>query len=87
MKKDVFDILETINDRTAGHFYDTGRRPQTVSVSRNAYRRMLEIKIGDMEESGKSTARCYAIREVSTPVGQMNLFIDELLKDTEIGID
>jgi hypothetical protein len=87
MKKEVFDILETIHAQTVEHYHKTGRKPETVSVSRNANRRLLEIKIEQSGDNGQPNNKCYAIGDVTTPTGAVALQIDELLNDTEIGIE
>jgi hypothetical protein len=87
MKKEVFDILAAINAQSDEHFQQTGQIPQSVSVSRNAYRRLLEINIDESSRNGNPTDRCEAILEMPVATGRVKLYIDELIGDTEISIE
>jgi hypothetical protein len=87
MKKEIFDLVETIYAQTAAHYQETGRVPLSISLSRNAYRRLLEINLDELSQSGHKVNRCNAIRGIVTPTGPVQVYIDELLEDTEIAID
>jgi hypothetical protein len=87
MNREVFDVIETIYAQAAVHYQDTGRVPLVVSLSRGSYRRLLEIRVDELTQAGQKTDWCDAIRRLVTPTGPIQVYIDELLNDTEIEIE
>lgn len=85
MMKEVFDPVETIYEMISSFVSETGRVPSAVVVSRNTYRRLLEIgssdcKIGNVHNGSEYTT------VIATPWGRVGLIIDEILEDTRIEV-
>lgn len=83
--KQVFDLIEAINEGVMIFVEENGRTPSEVTISKGAYRRLLEIK---SEESmiGNLLIGCSPIVEIDTPIGVIHLSIDELLSATEVAV-
>ncbi len=81
--KEVFDLIETINE-TAMQFRDqTGYAPASIAVSPRSYRRLLEIKAQE-QRIGNLVIGCTPVRELEIPFGKVNIVIDEMSSDTTI---
>lgn len=83
--KQVFDLIEIINDAVVEYFHRTGCLPRSVAVSRGSYRRLLEICSTD-ENFGNLIIGCKPLKEIETPLGKVQLVIDEMLDDTVVEI-
>ena len=81
--KEVFDLLEAINESTMAFVEENGRKPEEVAVSIGAHRRLLEIKAGDTM-IGNLVIGCTPLDEIETDAGTVRLAIDETLAETEI---
>ncbi len=85
MKK-IFDPVEAILEMIDLFYGESGRAPAAIVVSRNTYRRLLEIDPAEFK------VRCVpkgvtTIPLISTPWGDMQLIIDEILEDTRVEVD
>ncbi|HAL57852.1 MAG TPA: hypothetical protein DCP63_15655 [Bacteroidetes bacterium] len=83
--QDVFDLVQAINQKISQHHDQTGRKPRSVSVSPNSYRRLLEIKAWE-ERFGNLIIGCFPITLIATARGSLPLLIDELLPDTTVEV-
>lgn len=83
MKKEVFDLIETINE-TAMQFQEhRGCAPTSLAISPRSYRRLLEI-IAWEQRIGNLVIGCTPVRKLETPFGKVNIVIDEMSSDTKI---
>ncbi len=85
MKK-VFDPVEAIFEMIDSFYSESGRVPAAIVVSRNTHRRLLEISPADCKV-GSVMNGVAPIAIVSTPWGDIQLIIDELLEDTRVEVD
>ncbi|GEM_PF-1391505 len=84
--KRVFDPIEAIFELIDYFYNEYGRAPAAVVVSRNTHRRLLEISPPDCKVD--CIVNEFApIAIVSTPWGEIQLIIDELLEDTRVEVD
>ena len=83
--KQVFDLLEAINEKAEEFFQATEQTPRVVSVSPRAYRRLIEIRHVDLIESGQE-AVLTAIETITTSVGVLRIRIDETISDLAIEV-
>lgn len=84
--KRIFDPVEAIFEMIDSYYSESGRTPAAIVVSRNTYRRLLEIRPDDCKV-GSILNGIAPITVVSTPWGDIQLIIDELLEDTRIEVD
>jgi len=83
--KRVFDPVEAIFDMIDEFYSESGRVPSAIVVSRNTHRRLLEINPPDcMIKSVKNEIAPIAV--ISTPWGEIQLIIDEILEDTRVEV-
>ena len=83
--KQVFDLLEAINEKAEEFFQATEQTPRVVSVSPRAYRRLLEIRLADLIES-EQEAVLTAIETIKTSVGVLRVRIDEMISDLVVEV-
>ena len=81
--KEVFDLIEAINETAMQYREQTGRVPTTIAVSPGSYRRLLEIKAWE-QRIGNLVIGCTPLRELETPFGKVNIVIDETSADTAV---
>jgi len=84
--KRMFDPLEAIFELIDYVYSESGRVPAAVIVSRNSYRRLLEIIPHDCKVR-KVKNSDIPVAVISTPWGDLQLIIDELLEDTRVEVD
>ena len=82
MKK-VFDLIEAINEEVMAYSEENGKAPREISISRDAYRRLLKIK-SEENVIGNLVIGCAPITEIETETGTIRLVIDEMLAETDI---
>ncbi len=85
MKK-VFDPIEAILEMINLFYGESGRAPAAIVVSRNTYRRLLEINPAECQV-GCMRQGVATISIISTPWGDIKLIIDEMLEDTRVEVD
>ena len=83
--KQVFDLIETINEKAEEYFKTKERKPATVTVSPRAYRRLLEIRLAELLDTGRDVLLT-AMETISTGVGSLRIIIDEMIADTVIEV-
>lgn len=83
--KQVFDLIEAINDRLTQFLDQEGLTPNAIAISPASYRRLLEIKSWEWR-IGNLIISCRPLKEIETPLGKVHLVIDELLSDTEVEV-
>ncbi len=81
--KEVFDLIEAINETAMQYRAQIGNVPTTIAVSPRSYRRLLEIKASE-QRTGNLVIGCTPVRELETPVGKVNIVIDETSSDTTV---
>jgi hypothetical protein len=81
--KEVFDLIEAINETAMQFREQTGYAPAGIAVSPRSYRRLLEI-IAWEQRIGNLVIGCTPVRELETPFGKVNIVIDEVSPDTAI---
>lgn len=81
--KQIFDLIEAMEEATAMHLYRNGVPPKEISFSPASYQRLVRIK-AEEHMIGSLIIGCEAIREIETSTGTVELVIDEMLTDTEI---
>lgn len=77
----VYDVMQAINEKTRMYHEKTGMKPSTVSVSRDNYRRLIEmlsIALGNL------VIGCTPLLELETTEGKLRVIIDEMLAETGI---
>jgi hypothetical protein len=79
----TLNLGSLISEKVLEYFYATGVKPNDILVSPGIYRNLLELKASEQPESC-SAAQYAALKEISTPLGQLGVVIDELLPDTKI---
>lgn len=84
--KRTFDPVEAIFEMIDTFYGESGRIPAAIVVSRNTYRRLLEIGPADCKV-GSVMHGVSPITVISTPWGDIQLIIDELLEDTRVEVD
>ncbi len=83
--KQVFDLIEAINDRLTQFLDQEGLTPNAIAISPASYRRLLEIKSWEWR-IGNLIIGCAPMREIETPLGKASIIIDEILSDTEVEV-
>ncbi len=83
--KEVFDLIEAINDRVIQYRDQTGHIPTTLAISPGSYRRLLEIKSWEAR-IGNLIIGCAPLQQIETILGKVNIIIDEMLNDTAIEV-
>jgi hypothetical protein len=83
--KQIFDLIEAINDTAMAYFERTGQPPFSIAISPRSYRQLIEIKSSE-ERFDNLIIGCSAIRELETSVGNVRIIIDELLEDTSVEV-
>ena len=81
----VFDVIEAIMEKVGTYYDEQGILPASISISPRSYRRMLQIK-SDETEVGNSTGGCAPITEIHTPLGIIQLQLDEIMSDTDVEV-
>ena len=81
--KQVFDLIEAIEEAVAKHIHRNGIAPMEISFSPASYQRLVRIK-AEEQIFGNLIVGCEAIREIETASGPVEVVIDEMLSDTEI---
>jgi hypothetical protein len=81
--KQVFDLIETINETALQFREQTGYAPSSIAVSPRSYRRLLEIKAWE-QRIGNLVIGCTPLREMETPFGKVNIVINETSSDTAV---
>ena len=77
----VFDVMQAINEKTEMYHEKTGKKPATLFVSRNIYRRLVEIMSFAL---GNLVIGCRPLSELQTSLGKLQVVIDEMLSETGI---
>jgi len=83
--KELFDLIEAINDGVVQYRDETGVTPTTLTVSPASYTRLIEIKAWE-ERIGNLIIGSFPLSDIETPVGKMKIVIDEVLADTVVAI-
>jgi hypothetical protein len=81
----VFELLETIKVELTSYLQRKGVIPAGVSISRNSYRRLVELKAWE-GRIGNLVIGCSPLTHFETPVGKIRIVIDEMLSDTAVEI-
>ena len=77
----VFDVMQKINEKTEMYHEKTGKKPAMLFVSREIYRRLIEMmSIG----LGNLVIGCSPLSELETSLGKLRVVIDEMLAETGI---
>ena len=79
--KNVFDIIEAIEEKVAEVLEKYGRIPAAIALSPGSYRRLLEIRSTDVTV-GNLIIGCVPLNELETSSGRVSVVIDEMLSDT-----
>ena len=79
----VFDLLQAINEKAEEYYQEKEERPSVVSISPGAYRRLLELRLAELADSGQELVLT-AVFTLMTCVGLLRVLIDEMLADTVI---
>jgi hypothetical protein len=82
----VFDPVEAIFEMIDSFYLERGRAPAAIVISRNTYRRLLEIEPAECKVGSVMNGVAF-ITVISTPWGKIQLIIDELLEDTRVEVD
>lgn len=77
----VFDVMQAINEKTKMYHEKTGKKPATLFVSRDIYRRLVEIMSFAL---GNLVIGCSPLSELETGLGKLRVVIDEMLAETGI---
>ena len=81
--KEVFDLIEAINETAMRYRDETGVNARTVAISPSSYRRLLEIS-AEEGKIGNLIIGCSAIQKIDTLAGTLDVVIDELVPDTSV---
>ena len=83
--KQVYDLIESINDKVMEYLKRTGLVPSSIAISPGSYRRLLEITAWE-ERIGNLIIGCRQLKEIETPFGKLSVIIDELLANTAVEV-
>lgn len=83
--KQIFDLLEAINEQVMLFAEQHGQTPDEVCVAREAYRRLIEIR-ADETRIGNLVIGCVLMTVIETALGNVRLSIDEMLSETEVKV-
>ena len=83
--KNVFDILEAIEEKVAEFLDRCGRIPAAIILSPGSYRRLVEMRSMDITV-GNLIIGCVPLKEVDTSAGKVNVVIDEMLSDSYVEV-
>ena len=81
--KQVFDLVEAINETAMRYREERGVNAKTVALSPGSYRRLLEIS-AEEGKFGNLIIGCSAMQKINTLAGTLQVVIDELHPDTSI---
>ncbi len=79
--KQVFDLIEAIEEAVARHEDRNGAAPTQISFSPASYQHLVRLKAAD-QLTGVPVSGCEAIRVFQTSTGPLTIVIDEMLSDT-----
>ena len=79
--KNVFDIIEAVEEKVAEFLDRCGHFPSGLALSPGSYRRMIEIRSADIA-LGNLTVGSRAMDQYETDSCTLTVVIDELLTDT-----
>ena len=79
----TLNLGSLISEKVLEYFYATGVKPSDILVSPGIYRNLLELMASEQPESCGAPSYA-ALKEISTPLGQLSVVIDELLPDTKM---
>lgn len=83
--KNVFDIIEAVEEKVAEFLERCGRLPNGLALSPGSYRRLIEIRSTDFT-LGNLIVGCLAMNRYEAEAGCVNIVIDELLPDTSVEV-
>ncbi len=76
-------ILSDLNRIVLEEFYRKGVKPKCLAISRELYRRLIEAACArHTGDAGRIGSR--ALDQITTPIGSIEIVIDELLADWEV---
>ena len=80
-----FDPVDTINKQAIGFREETGKKPCRLIVSREIYRRLVELT-SFANSVGSLIIGCSPVLEIETSEGKLRVVIDEMLGETAVQI-
>ena len=83
--KQVFDLIEAIEEAVARHSHRSDTAPTQISFSPASYQHLMRLKAAD-HLTGIPLTGCKAIQEIQTGAGPLTIVIDEMLSDTIVEI-
>jgi len=79
--KEVFDLIEAINDGALQYCDEKGVPPTALTVSPGLYRRLVEIKAWE-ERIGNLVIGCAPLSKIHADSDELCVVIDELFTET-----
>ncbi len=79
------DLLRAINERTIEHFWRIGLKPDVLALSPTTYR-ILTGMVSLEEHVEARLNESVVVRRLRTPLGRIQVVINEMLPDAEIAL-